>query len=75
MSFYPIYKLPKFLDVAVSLADLILPLIDKAFSRSMFKKQGINQLKKNIMQPFSLTANCLKWPQGTRDQGVCHKTL
>lgn len=52
MSFYPIYKLPKFLDVAVSLADLILPLIDKAFSRSMFKKQGINQLKKKHYAAF-----------------------
>ena len=54
VSFYPIYKLPKFLDVAVSLADLILPFIDKAFSRSMFKKQGINQLKKKTLCSLSL---------------------
>lgn len=39
VSFYLIYKLPKFFDVAISLTDLILPIIDKAISRSMFKKQ------------------------------------
>ena len=48
VSFYPIYKLPKLFDVAVSLAGLILPIIDKAFSRSMFKKQGIKQFKKTL---------------------------
>lgn len=33
VSFYPIYELTKFLDTAVSLADLILPLLDNVLSR------------------------------------------
>lgn len=53
VSFYPIYELTKFLDTAVSLADLILPLLDNVLSRQMQKKKS-NKTMKNIMYHESL---------------------